>query len=123
MFHGHSDSDPLVRTGAARESCDVVTTGRGGTAYRLVMYPNLGHSVSPGEVSDMLAFLREVIPPNNTCRVRLKYPADMSVKELKMVIARAGLSRMAVGFSEKREFVDLLRRHLEGKVRELMRAE
>ncbi len=70
-----------------------------------------------------MAFLREVIPPNNTCRVRLKYPAYMLAKELKMAIARAGLSGMAVGFSKKREFNDLLRRFREGKVRELRRAE
>jgi predicted esterase len=122
VFHGHGESDPLVRPDTARESRDVVTGG-GGTDYRLVMYPNLGHSVSPGEVADVLAFLREVIPPDDSCRVRLKDPADMSVKELKAAIARAGLGRMAVGFSEKREFVDLLRRHREGKVRELRRAE
>jgi hypothetical protein len=40
-----------------------------------------------------------------------------------MAIARAGLSRMAVGFSKKREFASMLRRHLKGKVRELKRAE
>jgi hypothetical protein len=46
-----------------------------------------------------------------------------AIKELKMAIARVGLSRMAIGFSKKREFVDLLRRHWEGRVRELRRAE
>ncbi len=74
-------------------------------------------------MSDVLVFFREVIHPNNTCWVRLKYPADMLVKELKMAIARAGLSRMAFGFSKKREFVSMLRRHREGKVWELRRAE
>ena len=47
----------------------------------------------------------------------------MSVRELRAAIERAGLSWMAVGFSEKREFVDLLRRHRGGTVRELRRAE
>ena len=124
VFHGHGESDPLVGLDAARESRDVVTSGRGGTDYRLVTYPGLAHSVSPGEISDVLAFLREVIPPDDgACRVKPKDPADMSVRELKAAIERAGLSRMAVGFSEKREFVDLLRRHRAGTVRELRRAE
>ncbi len=61
---------------------------------------------------DVLAFLGEVTPPDDTCRMRLKCPADMSVEELKMAIARAGLRRMA----EKRESIDPLRRHWEGKV-------
>ncbi len=123
VFHGHCKLDPLVCWDTARESRGIVTSGRGGTDYRLVTYPNLGYSVLPGEVSDVLAFLREVIPPNNTCRLRLKYPVNMSVKELKMAIARAGLSGMAFGFSEKREFIYLLRRHREGKVWEMRRAE
>jgi lysophospholipase-2 len=123
VFHGHGESDALVGLDAARESRDVVTSGRGGTDYRLVTYPNLAHSVSPKEISDVLAFLKEVIPPDDACRVKPKDPADMSVRELKTAIERAGLSRMAVGFSEKREFVDLLRRHRGGTVRELRRAE
>ncbi len=107
-------------------SCNVVTSHgrRGGKAdYRLVTYPNLGHLVLPGELSDVLAFLWEVISPNDACLVRLRDPADMLVKELKVALARAGLGMMAVGFSKKREFIDLLRRHREGKVWELRRAE
>jgi hypothetical protein len=38
-----------------------------------------------------------------------KSPEDMSVKELKVAVAAAGLSRKAAGFSEKQEFVTLLR--------------
>ena len=40
----------------------------------------------------------------------------MSVKELRGAIAWAGLGRMAVGLAEKLEFVNLLRRHREGKL-------
>jgi hypothetical protein len=54
---------------------------------------------------------------------KAEYPANMLVKKLKIAIARVGLSRMVVGFSKKREFVHLLRRHREGKVQELRRAE
>jgi lysophospholipase-2 len=40
VFHGHGDSDPLVRPDAARESCDVAISGRGrgGMDYRLVTF-------------------------------------------------------------------------------------
>jgi lysophospholipase-2 len=123
IFHGHGTSDPLVRLDAANDSRDVVTRERGATDYRLVTYPNLAHSVSPREISDVLAFLREVLPPDETCRVRLKDPGDMSIKELKVAIAKAGIQNMSVGLMEKSEFVDLLRRHREGKLRALRRAE
>jgi lysophospholipase-2 len=123
VFHGHGLSDQLVRPGAARDSRDAVVAayGGGGTDYRLVEYPGLAHSVSPVELRDVLAFLGEVIPCDDSCAARPKDPADMSVRELRAAIERAGLSRMAVGFSEKREFVDLLRRHREGTVREFRR--
>ncbi len=54
VFYGHSESDPLVRPDTARENCNVAISGRGrgGMDYRLVTYPNLGHSVSPGKVLD-----------------------------------------------------------------------
>ncbi|KAL9182134.1 hypothetical protein ACHAXT_012786 [Thalassiosira profunda] len=45
--------------------------------------------------------------------VELKDPGDMSVKELKAAIAKAGLGQQAVGCAEKRELVDLLRQHRE----------
>jgi hypothetical protein len=71
VFHGHGKWGPLVRPDAAQKSCDVVTSWMGRPDYRLVMYPNLGHLVLPGKALDMLAFLSEVIPLNDTCRARL----------------------------------------------------
>ena len=38
-------------------------------------------------------------------------PRDMSIKDLKAAIARAGLVAQTVGFSEKREYIDLLVAH------------
>lgn len=116
IFHGHGESDPLVRLDAARESHEMVTNGRGGTDYRLVTYPNLAHSVCPKEIADVLAFLFEVLPPDETCKINVKDPGEMSVKELKVAIVKAGLGGLSIGFSEKREFVDLLRKHQEGKL-------
>lgn len=123
IFHGHGISDPLVNVSAANDSRDVVASGRGGTDYRLVTYPNLGHSVSPKEISDVLAFLREVLPPDDAFNVKLKDPGEMSIKELRTAIAKAGIQRLSVGLMEKSEYVDLLRRHRNGTLRELRRAE
>ncbi len=82
----------------------------------MVTYPNRAHLVSPKEISDLLAFLKEVIPPDNSCRIKLKDPGDMSVNELRSAITWVGLGRMAVGLAEKLEFINLLRRHREGKL-------
>jgi predicted esterase len=43
VFYGHGELDLFVWLDAARESPDIVTSGRSGTDYRLVKYPNLGH--------------------------------------------------------------------------------
>jgi len=118
IWHGHGAADPLVRMEAAQESKKVVTE-RGATDYTFKSYAGLAHSVNPQEISDVLAFLQRVLPPDNTCKIKLKDPGEMSVKELKGAIAKAGLGRQAVGLMEKREFVDLLRQHRGGKRRKL----
>jgi predicted esterase len=41
VFQGHGTLNPLMCPDAARESRGIVTSGRGGTDYRLVTYPNL----------------------------------------------------------------------------------
>jgi lysophospholipase-2 len=124
IFHGHGASDPLVNVTAANDSRDVVTSIKGGTNYRLVTYPNVGHSVSPREISDVLSFLREILPPDASFNLKSKDPGDMSIKELKAAIVDAGIQRLSVGLMEKSEYVDLLRRHRDGTLRrELRRAE
>lgn len=115
IWHGHGEADPLVRLQAANESKEAVT-GKGATDYTMKTYAGLAHSVNPQEVSHVLAFLQKVLPPDDSCKIKLKDPGEMSVKELKAGIAKAGLSRKAVGLMEKREFVDLLRQHRDGKL-------
>ena len=115
IWHGHGESDPLVRLDMARESQRAVKA-KGATNYVLKTYPGLAHSVNPQEISDVLSFLQSVIPPDESCKIRLKDPGDMSVKELKGAIAKAGLGSRAVGLMEKSEFVDLLRSHRDGKL-------
>ena len=48
----------------------------------------------------------ETYPPVLACS-----PNDMSIKELKNAIDKAGLKDKSKGFSEKREFIDLLMAH------------
>ena len=97
----------------AQQSREAVT-GKGATRYDLKGYPGLPHSVSPQEIADVLAYLQEVLPPDDASKIKLKDPASMSVKELRAAIRRAGLGSQAVGLMEKSEFVKLLRDHREG---------
>lgn len=116
IFHGHGESDPLIKLEYARESCELVTNEKGATDYQLVTYPNLAHSISPKELSDVLVFIQKVLPPDDNYKIQMKDPMDMSVKELKSAIAKAGLGRLALGFSEKGEFIELLKNHRDGKL-------
>lgn len=117
IWHGHGMVDPLVKMEAAKESQSTVTE-RGATNYKLNPYPGLAHSVNPQEIGHVLEFLKGVLPPtdDDSCKIKLKDPGEMSIKELKGAIAKAGLGRQAVGLMEKKEFVDLLRNHREGKL-------
>ena len=85
-------SDPLIKVEYARESCNLVTNNGGGkgggaTNYQLVTNPNLAHSISPKEISDVLLFIQKVLPPNDNYKIQMKDPMEMSVKELKNEIA------------------------------------
>lgn len=115
IFHGHGESDPMVTVNMARKSKELVTQ-KGATNYKLKTYPGLVHSVSPEEIQDVKEFLEGVLPPSNECRVKLKDPSEMSVKELRAAIRRAGLGSKAVGMMEKSEFVKLVRDHRDGKL-------
>ena len=113
ILHCHGEADPMVRYQMAQQSREAVT-GKGATRYDLKGYPGLPHSVSPQEIADVLAYLQEVLPPDDASKIKLKDPASMSVKELRAAIRRAGLGSQAVGLMEKSEFVKLLRDHREG---------
>ena len=115
IFHGHGEVDPLVRLENAEESKSTVME-KGATDYTLKTYAGLAHSVNPTEIADVLMFLQKVLPADDTCKIQLKDPSEMSVKELKAAIAKAGLGRQAVGLMEKKEFVDLVKRHRDGKL-------
>ena len=116
IFHGHGTLDPLVKLEAANESQSTLIEQHGATNYTLKTYQGLAHSINPQELADVLDFLRKVLPPNEECRIKLKDPRDMSIKELKAAIGKAGLGNRAVGFMEKREFVELLQSFRQGKL-------
>jgi predicted esterase len=115
IFHGHGAIDPLVQLSAAKESQSHATE-KGATDYNLQIYEGLAHSANPKEVADVLSFLQKVLPKVEECYIKLKDPSEMSVKELKAAIVKAGIGSRAVGFSEKSEFIDLLKCHRAGKL-------
>lgn len=120
ILHCHGEADPMVQIGMARRSQEVLTGDKGAKDYRLKTYPGLVHSVNPEEVAEVLSFLGTVLPKDgdnmDEWKVKLKDPIDMSVKELRETIRKAGLGRKAVGFMEKSEFVKLIQEHRDGKL-------
>mmetsp|Transcript_13449 Transcript_13449/g.28428 ORF Transcript_13449/g.28428 Transcript_13449/m.28428 type:complete len:310 (+) Transcript_13449:32-961(+) len=114
IFHCHGTVDPMVRLPAAKDSQEHVKE-KGATNYQLKTYSGLAHSVSPEEISDVITFLLTHLPPSDECKVKVKDPSEMSIKELKAAITKAGLGKNAVGLMEKSEFVELLTKHRVGE--------
>ena len=114
IFHGHGEADPMVQYIMAEKSRQHVVDEGGATEYTIKGYAGLPHSVSPEEIADVMEFLSRVLPPDESCKITLKDPETMSVKELKAAIRKAGLGSKAVGLMEKGEFVKLLKEHREG---------
>lgn len=113
ILHCHGTEDPMVTLPVAQKSKQLLLE-RGSKAYELKTYAGLQHSVNIDEMKDVLDFLQKVIPPDDTCKIQLKDPSEMSVKELKAAIRKAGLGQKAVGFMEKSEFVKLLQDYRNG---------
>jgi lysophospholipase-2 len=114
VLHCHGTQDPVVQFSMAAKSKQRVLE-KGGQQYELKSYP-IPHTVSPAEINDVLKFLQKQLPPDDTCKVKLKEPSEMSVKELRAAVRQAGLQSKAVGFMEKSEFVQLLETHRNGKL-------
>lgn len=109
VWHGHGTQDPVVNFELAEKSRTMVMA-KGAEAYAIKKYP-IVHTVSQEEIGDVFHFLQSVLPDDSTCKIQLKDPAEMSVKELKAAIRKAGVASQAVGFTEKSEFVKLLQDH------------
>jgi len=120
ILHCHGEADPMVRVDMARRSKEVLLEEKGAKDYTLKTYPGLVHSVIPEEVQEVMQFLGTILPRegenSDEWSVTLKDPKDMSVKELREAIRKAGLGRAAVGFMEKSEFIKLVQDHRDGKL-------
>lgn len=114
ILHCHGTQDVLVALSMAEKSRTVVLA-KGAKDYTLKTYP-IAHTVNMEELADVTKFLKEKLPPDDTCRIQLKDPELMSIKELKATIRRAGLQAKAVGFTEKSEFIRLVSDHRQGKL-------
>jgi lysophospholipase II len=114
VLHCHGTQDMVVAFPLAQKTGDKVR-GRGVKSYTVKSYP-IGHTVSMEELGDVLTFLKGILPTDDTCKITLKDPSEMSIKELKAAIRKNGLSRKAVGLMEKHEFVRLLQDHRAGKM-------
>lgn len=112
IFHGHGTDDPLVLHAMATKTRELVTS-KGVIDYKLKSYRGMQHTVLPQEISDVYEFLKNVLPPDEGACIKVKAPEEMSVKELKAAIRRAGLGSKAVGLMEKQEFVKLLKDYRE----------
>lgn len=115
ILHCHGESDPMIQLPMAKKSVEAVKE-LGATDYTLKTYKGLPHSVNMDEIQDILEFLQKKLPLDESCRVQLKDPSSMSIKELKEAIRNAGLGSKAVGLMEKSEFIKLVQNHREGKL-------
>lgn len=115
VLHCHGENDPMVQVAMARRSCDAVKS-MGAMNYEMKTYRGLVHSVNMDELQDIQTFLEKVLPDSSECKVSLKDPSDMSIKELKEAIRNAGIGSKAVGLMEKSEFVKLVQDHRNGKL-------
>lgn len=122
ILHCHGKDDPLVRYDYAALGKQMLAKQGISSSYVLKSYDRLEHSINNDVLRDVWAFLQQRLPagPEHVGRMMPPPPkpfAEMSVKELKAAVAEAAggsLRAQAVGFSEKREFVELLEKHYGG---------
>lgn len=114
VLHCHGTQDVLVNYSSAQKSADTVKE-MGVKEYTIKLYP-IGHTVDMNELKDVLQFLKTVLPQDDTCKIKVKPANEMSIKELRAAIRKAGLSSKAVGLMEKSEFVRLLQDYRDGKM-------
>jgi lysophospholipase-2 len=114
VLHCHGTQDMVVAYPMAQKT-EARLKELGVTDYTVKSYP-IGHTVNMDELAAVKNFLEVKLPDDETCRIKVKDPSEMSVKELKAAIRKAGLSQKAVGLMEKHEFVRLLQEHRDGKL-------
>ena len=107
VMHCHGTADPVVIYGHAERTRRHVTE-KGVKSYIVRAFDGVGHTVSPEIMQTALNFLTEILPNKPEFAIKPKAARDMTVKELKDAIRKAGLHGQSLGFFEKREFVALL---------------
>jgi len=114
ILHCHGTQDPLVVYPIAQKT-EMKMKEIGVKNYELKSFP-IQHTVSIEEIVLVEKFLAGRLPPDDSCKVILKEPKDMSVKELRAAIRKAGIGHKAVGLMEKSEFIRLVEDHRDGKL-------
>jgi lysophospholipase II len=114
VLHCHGTQDMIVAYPLAQKS-KMKVQDVGCTNYTIRSYP-VAHTVDTKELADVLQFLKERLPNDATYNIKVKSAQEMSVKELREAIRKAGLSHKAVGLMEKSDFVRLLQDHRDGKL-------
>jgi lysophospholipase II len=108
--HLHGTADAVVIHDHA-EKTKAHVTGKGLKNYDIMSFKDVGHTVSPEMMRSAIEFVKSIVPDAPELALKPKLPCDMTVKELKDAIRKAGLASEALGFFEKREFVDLLEKY------------
>jgi len=114
VLHCHGTADMVVRHEWGAQTKEAVVA-QGLQNYELKSVPGMPHSVNMDVLGAVNEFLSRIIPNSPELAIKPKAPSEMSVKELKAAIRNAGLTRDAVGFSEKYEYVQLLEKHYASK--------
>ena len=105
ILHCHGRQDPLVRFHYAEHGRKYLVEQQNFASYTLKGYNNLEHSVNNDVIRDVLNFIQQSLPAGAEYVPPPKEFISMSVKELKVAVSQAGLTRQCVGFSEKQDFV------------------
>jgi predicted esterase len=95
IWHGHGTMDPILQFGMAEKTKERLTT-LGVKEYTLESFP-IQHTVSTTEIQKVMQFLAKILPPDNLSKIQLKYPKEISVKELKGPFKRQACNPKLLG--------------------------
>jgi Phospholipase/Carboxylesterase len=115
VLHCHGEADPVIIPDWAQKTKEHLINQKGARAYELRTYTGVPHSVSVDIIRDATEFLQRILPDRPELALKPPKPSELSIKQLKEAIKRAGLASKCVGFSEKGEFVSLLEEYYRSK--------
>eukprot|EP00596_Hydrurales_sp_CCMP1899_P002480 CAMPEP_0119038956 /NCGR_PEP_ID=MMETSP1177-20130426/8175_1 /TAXON_ID=2985 /ORGANISM="Ochromonas sp, Strain CCMP1899" /LENGTH=282 /DNA_ID=CAMNT_0007002205 /DNA_START=276 /DNA_END=1124 /DNA_ORIENTATION=- len=115
VMHCHGTADPVVIFDHVEKTRNHVTE-KGLKSYNVRSYNGVGHTITPEILKDVAIFFKQILPFNIDLCIKPKLPKEMSVRELKEAIQKAGIRGQSLGFMEKYEFVRLLEEHQKSKI-------